>query len=131
MNDSLGKPLINRASQSFYPPGSTFKLMNALIAQQEGVLNGTTTYPCAMGFPLNKGMPGCHEHGSPLNLDGAISQSCNSYFSYVFKSILDNKNTMAKIKKDLKHGESTFKVLVLAYELVLTYHLMREGVYQL
>jgi len=99
LNDSLGKPLINRASQSFYPPGSTFKLMNALIAQQEGVLNGTTTYPCAMGFPLNKGMPGCHEHGSPLNLDGAISQSCNSYFSYVFKSILDNKKYHGKNKE--------------------------------
>ncbi|MDQ3111299.1 MAG: penicillin-binding transpeptidase domain-containing protein, partial [Bacteroidota bacterium] len=87
----IGKPLINRASQSFYPPGSTFKLMDALIAQEEGVLSSSTMYPCHMGFPLNHGMPGCHAHGSPLALDAAISSSCNSYFSYVFKSILDNK----------------------------------------
>lgn len=84
-------PLINRASQSFYPPGSTFKLMDALIAQQEGVLDANTSYPCHSGFPLNHGMPGCHAHTSPLSMDYAIAQSCNSYFSYVFKSIIDNK----------------------------------------
>ena len=89
-NDSA-VPLFNRALQAFYPPGSTFKLMDALIAQQEGVLDPTTMFPCHMGFPLNKGMPGCHSHASPLSMDYAISQSCNSYFSYVFKAIIDNK----------------------------------------
>jgi penicillin-binding protein 2 len=91
LNDTIGKPLINRASQSFYPPGSTFKLMDALIAQQEGVLTPEMMYPCHQGFPLNHGVPGCHVHATPLSMDYAISQSCNSYFSYVFKSIIDNK----------------------------------------
>lgn len=90
-NDSLNHPLVGRAFQSYYPPGSTFKLMDALIGQQEGVLTPQTLYPCHAGFTLNKGVPGCHVHASPLNLDGAISQSCNSYFSWVFKSIMDNK----------------------------------------
>jgi penicillin-binding protein 2 len=90
-DDTLGRPLLNRVSQCFYPPGSTFKLMDALIAQQEGVLDENTSFPCHLGFPINKGKPACHTHNSPLSMDYAISQSCNSYFSYVFKAIIDNK----------------------------------------
>jgi penicillin-binding protein 2 len=90
-NDSLGKPLFNRALKSRYPPGSTFKLMNALIGLQEGVLTTSTAYPCAHGYPPLGGHPACHAHASPLSLDGAIAHSCNSYFSYVFRSIIDNR----------------------------------------
>ncbi|MGL4596648.1 MAG: penicillin-binding transpeptidase domain-containing protein, partial [Bacteroidia bacterium] len=89
--DTLGRPLINRALKSFYPPGSTFKLLNALVAQQEGVLTPSTLYPCARGYPPLGGKPKCHPHGSPTNLSGSIATSCNSYYSYVFKSIVDNK----------------------------------------
>ncbi len=90
-NDSVGKPLFNRALKSRYPPGSTFKLMNALIGLQEGVLTSATSYPCARGYPPLGGRPACHAHGSPLSLYGAIAHSCNSYFSYVFRSIIENK----------------------------------------
>jgi penicillin-binding protein 2 len=73
-----------------YPPGSTFKLVMALIGIHEGVLTSNTLYPCSRGYaPLN-GRPGCHLHGSPLDLADAIGQSCNSYFSYVFKSVIEN-----------------------------------------
>jgi penicillin-binding protein 2 len=89
-DDSVGIPLYARAFQAYYPPGSTFKLMDALIGQQENVLTPQTLYPCHAGFTLNNGIPGCHVHASPLNMDGAISQSCNSYFSWVFKTIMDN-----------------------------------------
>lgn len=91
VSDTLGQPLFNRALQAMYPPGSTFKLMNALIGQQEGVLTPTTAYPCARGYPPLGGKPKCHAHGSPLQLNDAIAHSCNSYFSYVFKSIIDNR----------------------------------------
>ncbi len=90
-NDSVGKPLFNRALKSRYPPGSTFKLMNALVGLQEGVLTSTTAYPCARGYPPLGGRPACHPHGSPLSLYGAIAHSCNSYFSYVFRSIIENR----------------------------------------
>jgi penicillin-binding protein 2 len=90
-SDTLGHPLLNRALQCFYPPGSTFKLMNSLIAQQEGVLFPDTRYPCAAGFPPLGGHPKCESHASPLDLTGAIQHSCNSYFSYVIKSIVDNR----------------------------------------
>lgn len=95
--DTLGKPLFNRALQAYYPPGSTFKLLNALVGLQEGVLKPATTYPCAQGYPPLGGKPKCHPHGSPTDLKGSIATSCNSYYSYVFKSIVDNrkyKNTV-------------------------------------
>ncbi len=91
MQDTIGKPLFNRALQSSYPPGSTFKLMNALIGQQEGVLTPATRYPCAHGYPPLGGKPKCHPHPSPMDMPGSIATSCNSYYTYVFKSILDNR----------------------------------------
>jgi penicillin-binding protein 2 len=89
--DKEGNPLFNRATMASYPPGSTFKLIMALIGLHEGVLSSDTRYPCAGGYPPLGGRPKCHSHPSPLNLNGAIGSSCNSYFSYVFKSVIDNK----------------------------------------
>jgi penicillin-binding protein 2 len=89
--DSL-KPLFFRPVMANYPPGSTFKVIDGLIGQQEGVLTPSTTYSCHGGF--NYGGPhllGCHNHSSPLNLPQAVQNSCNTYFCYVFKSIIDNK----------------------------------------
>lgn len=96
--DTLGKTLFNRALQAYYPPGSTFKLLNALIGLQEGVLRPATTYPCARGYPPMGGKPKCHVHGSPTDLKGSIATSCNSYYSYVFKSIVDNRKYKSTIE---------------------------------
>lgn len=89
--DSVGKPLFNRSTMASYPPGSTFKLVMALIGLNEGVLSAQTRYPCARGYPPLGGRPKCHPHGSPMDLEGAIGTSCNSYFSYVFKSVIEDK----------------------------------------
>lgn len=89
--DSIGKPLFNRSTMASYPPGSTFKLVMALIGLNEGVLKPETRYPCARGYPPLGGRPKCHPHGSPMDLEGAIGTSCNSYFSYVFKSVIEDK----------------------------------------
>lgn len=83
------KPLFNRAVMSPYPPGSVFKLVNGLVALQEGVLDTIVRYPCSMGFHIGRGVA-CHAHPSPLNLTGAIMMSCNSYFCYAFRKIMDN-----------------------------------------
>jgi penicillin-binding protein 2 len=89
--DSIGKPLFNRSTMASYPPGSTFKLIMSLIGLHEGVLTASTRYPCARGYPPLCGHPKCHPHPSPLDLNAAISASCNSYFSYVFKSVIEDK----------------------------------------
>jgi penicillin-binding protein 2 len=89
--DTLGNPLFNRSTMASYPPGSTFKLVMALIGLNEGVLTPQTRYPCARGYPPLGGHPKCHPHPSPLDLEGAIGTSCNSYFSYVFKSVIEDK----------------------------------------
>lgn len=86
------KPMFNRTVQASYPPGSVFKLVNGLIGLQEGVLKPEYAYPCAHGFPYGNGRRlGCHGHASPLKLKDAIATSCNGYFCYVFRNILDNK----------------------------------------
>ncbi len=89
--DSL-KPLFNRAINAKYPPGSTFKLINALIGMQENVLTENTYYTCNHGYHFGGITVGCHGHKSPLNLKESIQISCNSYYCNVFKSIIDNKN---------------------------------------
>ena len=92
-------PLWNRAVQSRYPPGSTFKLVTGLIGLQEGVLRPHYTYACHNGYHLGGEHIGCHEHSSPLNLSYAIATSCNAYFCYVFRNILENKGRY-EIAKD-------------------------------
>lgn len=93
LSDTVYNPLFNRALMASYPPGSTFKLVDALIGQQEGVLTPDTRYGCPGGFSLGNGkMVACHPHPSPLDLAGAIQISCNTYFCRVFKSIIDNKS---------------------------------------
>lgn len=86
------KPMFNRTVQGFYPPGSVFKLVNGLIGMQEGVLTPDMMYPCNHGFPYGNGRKlGCHGHNSPLALKDAIATSCNGYFCYVFRNILENR----------------------------------------
>lgn len=81
-------PLYNRVIQAMYPPGSTFKLLNALVALQESTLTAETVYPCAGGYIRNGGKPACHGHPSPLALEGAIQHSCNAYFASLYTDLL-------------------------------------------
>ncbi len=87
--DSL-EPLFNRATMAQYPPGSTFKLLNALVGLNDGVLSSRTRYECqgVVSYPIVCS----HNHYSPLDLDHAIEQSCNPYFYKVFKSILEQRS---------------------------------------
>lgn len=84
------KPMFNRAVMSPQPPGSVFKLVNGLIGLNEGVVTENTKYPCRMGYHSGKVTVGCHQHPSPLDFKDAIMMSCNSYFCYLFRNILDD-----------------------------------------
>lgn len=92
------KPLFNRPLMATYPPGSIFKLAQALIAMQEGTLNANTGYPC------NQSLVKCsHSHAYPANLGIAIEQSCNPYFYQVFRSVV-NKGRSRNVIQDSKLG---------------------------
>ncbi len=89
LSDPL-KPMFNRAVQASYPPGSVFKLVNALIGLQEGVVTPQTEYPCHRGYRYGNRKMGCHDHRSPLDMKESIMMSCNAYYCYVLRSILEN-----------------------------------------
>ena len=88
--DTALKPLWNRASMASYPPGSTFKPINGLIALQEKVISPSTEFGCSNGYHAGSLTVGCHSHRSPLDLKDAIAYSCNSYFCQAYRRILEN-----------------------------------------
>jgi len=80
------KPLFNRALQGTYPPGSTFKLINGLIALQEGAISKNTQFTCDDGYSYgNDKKVGCHPHKSPVKLINGIEISCNTYFCNIYE----------------------------------------------
>ena len=85
------KPMFNRAVQAPYPPGSVFKLVNGLIGLQEGVVDTGTHYPCSMGYHFGRNKLGCHAHKSPLSFEESIMMSCNAYYCYILRDLLENK----------------------------------------
>ena len=98
------KPMFNRAVMSAYPPGSVFKLVNGLIALQDGVIVPETRFPCSMGYHYAAGKKlGCHAHPSPLDFRSAIMMSCNAYFCYAFKAILENRQYGRNISNSFNH----------------------------
>ena len=85
------RPMFNRTVQASYPPGSVFKLVNGLIGLQEGVLQPWYEYPCSRGYAYSsRHKLGCHEHRSPIDLTQAVMMSCNAYFCYVMKNVLES-----------------------------------------
>lgn len=83
-------PLLNRAVQGRYPPGSSFKLVTAAAALGEGVIDAETRYRCNGSARVAGRTFRCHRaqgHG-PLNLREAISKSCNVFF-YRLSEALD------------------------------------------
>lgn len=92
VNDKY-KPLFDRALQAAYPPGSTFKPTQALIFLQEKIITTGTMFPCSHGY-RNRGLHvGCHAHGAPLPVKPALQTSCNSFFCWGFKNMIDKVGT--------------------------------------
>lgn len=89
--DTINKPLFNRATLAQYPPGSTFKLINALIGLQEKVIYSGSRFGCDEGYVYGeeKRKMKCHPHRTPLNLTESISNSCNAYFCNVYRAIIE------------------------------------------
>ncbi|MCQ2285476.1 MAG: hypothetical protein MJZ76_01205 [Bacteroidales bacterium] len=97
-NDTKNKPLFNRALSAMYPPGSTFKLANALIGLQEGIITPSTSYYCAFGYNMGSHTVKCH-HSGYTDLYGAIQTSCNGYFCKLYYNILSNRKKYKTIQE--------------------------------
>ncbi len=95
--DTIAKPLYDRTLLAQYPPGSPFKVMNALIGLQEGVVNTEERFVCRQGYYYNgRRLTGCHHHPSPVDMNAGIAQSCNAYFVNVYRRIIDKYDDAGK-----------------------------------
>lgn len=87
LSKDKNKPLMNRATQATYPPGSTFKTVQALVCLERGGINQHSCFACS--GPSSRPIRCTHHHGSPVDLLNAIEQSCNPYFWQAFKNTLE------------------------------------------
>lgn len=84
-------PLLNRAVNAAYSPGSTFKTLQALVGLHDGVITTRTTFSCSGAFyGCGSGKPmKCLDPGT-FYLETAITHSCNTYFANVMQRVINN-----------------------------------------
>ncbi|MGL4805840.1 MAG: penicillin-binding protein 2 [Bacteroidales bacterium] len=92
------RPLFDRPLMAAYPPGSTFKTAQGLAFLQEGIITPSTTYPCHGGYYYGSKKLGCHAHASPLGLAASIQNSCNAYYCFGLKAMLENRTNHPTIQ---------------------------------
>jgi len=100
-------PMLNRALQSQYPPGSTFKIVTAIAALNEGVITPDTKVTCTGGINYGKWQFGCWKKGGhgTVSLHRAIVESCDVYFYEVGKRVGIDK--IAEYARKLGLGSET------------------------
>ncbi len=89
----VSRPLLNRAIKGQYPPGSTFKPLQGLVTLNEGLITPSFGYPCTgRYYACGHGKPACTHNnaGHAANLRLAIANSCNSYFTHLYRMTADN-----------------------------------------
>lgn len=107
LNEDISKPLFNRALQAQYPPGSIFKVAQAMVALHLGVITPNT------GFVCDKVL-GCHNHPSARNVEEAIKMSCNPYFYYTYRRIIQ-QGKYKNIYKDSQYGLTVWRDYMLRF----------------
>lgn len=98
LNEDISKPLFNRALQAQYPPGSIFKVAQAMVALHLGVITPST------GFVCDKVL-GCHNHPSARSVQEAIKMSCNPYFYYTYRRVIQ-QGKYKNVYADCRYGLS-------------------------
>jgi len=99
--DTINIPLLDRGLQGEYPPGSPFKVITALAALQENVINTSTSIKCFGGYRYGSRKDAfmechCETHGSPVALNKAIYRSCNSYFANAYRKVIEKYPTSSE-----------------------------------
>ena len=96
------KPLFNKALTATYPPGSTFKTVVALAALENGYDPSTVRF-CGRAWPCGGRVWHCDKAHGPLDLKGAIAQSCDIYFYQCALTLGPDK--IAKVAREFGLGE--------------------------
>ena len=107
--DSISKPLFDRGLQAQYSPGSPFKVINALVALQEKVIEPNLTFNCNKGhYYAKNAFMKCHcKLNTNNDLNKAIYNSCNTYFAKTFTKTIDKFSDSEKgLDQWEKHVES-------------------------
>ncbi|GAA4339867.1 penicillin-binding protein 2 [Mucilaginibacter gynuensis] len=84
------KPSFIRPIGAYYPPGSSFKPLSALIALEKGIITPQTTFFCNGGYQAGGHFVRCTHHHGNTNLTLAIAGSCNAYFDNVFNKLINS-----------------------------------------
>ncbi len=89
VREAQGDPLIDRASQGLYPPGSTFKMITALAALEAGVITRFDQIHCPGYVAMGRRRFRCWNRGGhgPCDLHRAIRESCDVYFYEVARKL--------------------------------------------
>ncbi|MGH1363014.1 MAG: penicillin-binding protein 2 [Calditrichia bacterium] len=99
LNDSR-KPMFDRASQATYPPGSTYKMIAAIAALNEGLVTPQWSAYCPGYWPWGRGAMRCWNpagHGE-VNMVSAIRGSCNVFFYYLGNKVgIEDMTSYAKM----------------------------------
>ena len=107
LNEDIAKPLFNRALQAQYPPGSIFKVAQAMIALHLGAITPST------GFVCDK-ILGCHNHPSARSVQEAIKMSCNPYFYYTYRRVIQ-PGKYKNVNDDCHYGLSVWRDYMLRF----------------
>ena len=88
-NEDARSPEFNRATTGVYEPGSTFKVLSAIAALEEGIIDANTTITCTGEFEYGGQTFHCNNHSQPMTLDvtQAIKYSCNTFFYTVGREL--------------------------------------------
>ena len=108
--DSIFSPLIDKSLLSNFPAGSPFKIINALIGLEEGVINDKSTVLCngSYIYGKNKKSMKCHCSGGYKNIYNAISESCNSFFAETYIKIINKNSNTDKNFDDWSENVKSF-----------------------
>ena len=89
------KPSMVRPIQGRYPPGSSFKPIDALLGLQEGVIDVNSTFNCPGYYMAGNHKVKCEHVDGNISMRRGIARSCNTYFCHVFQKLI-TKNGMKK-----------------------------------
>ncbi len=107
LNEDIAKPLFNRALQAQYPPGSIFKVAQAMVALHLGAITPST------GFVCDK-ILGCHNHPSARSVQEAIKMSCNPYFYYTYRRVIQ-PGKYKNVNDDCHYGLSVWRDYIMRF----------------